>query len=312
MPLRAFIAALVLAVVSCRVFAADVVGYSEAFDTLYRVNLTTQTAVEIGRATPIGAARLSIIEGLTTSPSGSLYAVSVSPTVKTLLQINSGNGLARQIGAVPLSGADATSEIAVGMAFTCDGRLWLSSSGGSLYRVDPSSGAATLIGNMGVKVTGLAAKGNLLFGAGSQGNNNLYQINLTNASTTLVGPYGAGASFISTASPAFDASGTLYVVLDYVPPAADNDPVTDWSDLALVNPTTATLSNNGAITAMGNSYNDLFQIGLKGLAFTPSACAAAAAAATQISTLSWSTLLLMILLIASVAGFQFSRRYPTF
>ena len=308
MPLRAFFAALVLAVVSCRVFAADVVGYSEAFDTLYRVNLTTQTAVELGRATPIGAPRYSVIEGLTASPSGVLYGVSVSPTVKTLLQISSANGLATPIGVLALSGADATSEVAIGMAFTCDGRLWLSSSGGSLYQIDPATAAATLVGTLGVKVTGLAAKGNVLFGAGSQGNNNLYQIDVGTAAATLVGPYGAGASFINTASPAFDASGTLYVVLDYVPPAADNDPVADWSDLALVDPKTATLSNTGAITAAGNSYNDLFQIGLKGLAFTPSTCAAVAATAAQIPTLSWATLVLMILLLAVVAGFQFSRR----
>ena len=311
MPLRAFIAALVLAVVSCRVFAADVVGYSEAFDTLFRVNLSTQTAVEIGRATPIGAPRYAVIEGLTASPSGLLYGVSVSPTAKTLLQISSANGLATPVGVVALNGADATTEVAIGMAFTCDGRLWLSSSGGSLYEINPATASATLVGNMGVKVTGLAAKGNLLFGAGSQGNNNLYQIDVGTAAATLVGPYGPGASFINTASPAFDSSGTLYVVLDYIPPAADNDPVADWSDLARVDPQSATLSNNGAITATGNSYNDLFRIGLKGLAFTPSACAAVAAAATQIPTLSSATLAMMILLLAVIAGFQFRRRYPT-
>lgn len=311
MPLRAFIAALVLAVASGRVFAADVVGYSEAFDTLYRVDLTTQTAVEIGRATPIGASRFSIIEGLTSSPSGSLYGVSVSPALKTLLQINPGSGMATSIGTITLSGSDATTQVDIGLAFTCDGRMWLSSSGGSLYRVDPATAGATLVGNMGVKITGLAAKGNVLYGAGSQGNNNLYRIDLTTAATTLVGPYGAGASYVSTASPAFDANGMLYAILDYVPPPADNDPVADWSDLAQIDTTSAALSNSGPITASGNSYNDLFQIGLKGLAFLPNACAAVQAPPTQLPAISWSGIALLILMLVGVAGFQFSRRYPT-
>jgi hypothetical protein len=311
MPLRAFIAALVLVVVSARAFAADVVGYSEAFDTLYRVDLTAQTAVEIGRATPVGTSRLTDIEGLTSSPSGVLYAVSVSPTLKTLLQINPGSGIATQIGVLSLAGADATTQITVGLAFTCDGRLWLSSTGGSLYSINPTTAGATLVGNLGVTVTGLAAKGNLLYGTGSQGNNNLYRIDLTSAATTLVGPYGAGASYINTASPAFDSSGTLYAILDYVPPPADNDPVADWSDLARIDSTSAGLANSGPITASGNSYNDLFQIGLKGLAFLPSACAAVQASPTQLPVVSWPGIALLVLLLVGVAGFQFSRRYPT-
>jgi hypothetical protein len=103
----------------------------------------------------------------------------------------------------------------------------------------------------------------------------------------------------------------LYAILDYVPPPDDNDPVADWADLASVDATTANLSNKGPITATGNSVEDLFQVGLKGLAFLPSACAAVHAATTQIPTLSATTLALLILLLAGVARFQFSRRYPT-
>src|SRR3954470_4770761 len=105
MPLRALFAALVLAVANHAASAADIVGYSEAFDTLYRVDLTTRTAQEIGRATPLGATRYSTIDGLTFSPDGKLYAVA-DGQIKTLLQINAGTGLAAPVGVLNLGIAD--------------------------------------------------------------------------------------------------------------------------------------------------------------------------------------------------------------
>ncbi|MEP6485550.1 MAG: hypothetical protein ABJB01_13955 [Rudaea sp.] len=309
MPLRALFAALVFAVACARAVAADVVGYSEAFDTLYRVDLTTRTAQEIGRATPLNAPRLPIIEGLTASPAGTLYAVADAPSAKTLLQINATTGLATTIGTLALTGGNVAGELDIGLAFTCDGRLWMSSGTGLLWQVDPGTAAVTFIGNLGVKITGLAALGNVLYGTGSQGNNNLYRIDLSNAATTLVGAYGSNAAYVTTTSAAFDASGQLHAILDYVPPPNDNDPVADWSDLAVIDPASAALSNAGPITASGGSYEDLFQIGLKGLAFVPSACAAAPpSTATKLPSLSaWSMLLLGLLLLVLARG-QFSRR----
>ena len=215
MPLRTVFIALVLFVCCGGAAAADLVAYSEAFDTLYRVDLSTQQATEIGRATPLNVARIANIEGLTFSPGGKMYAASDASSVKQLLRIDPTTGLATEIGSLNLG---TTSQLDLGMAFTCDGRLWLSAaSTQQLWQVDPNTAAVTLIGNLGAKITGLAARGNTLFGTASQGDNNLYRIDLGNASATLVGAYGT-SNDITVASPAFDASGQLRSVLDYVPP----------------------------------------------------------------------------------------------
>src|SRR3984885_9815986 len=122
MPLRALFAALVFAVACGQAIAADVIGYSEAFDTLYRVDLTTQTAVEVGRATIIGLPRLANIEGLTVSPAGTLYAISDTDTVKTLLQISSTTGLATGLGTLTFTGGNGSGQLRLALAVTCGGR----------------------------------------------------------------------------------------------------------------------------------------------------------------------------------------------
>ena len=77
MPLRGFIAAFVLGVLASQARAADPIGYAEAFDTLYSVDLVTHAATEIGRATPLeNPTRYANITGLTFNPGGVLYAIS--------------------------------------------------------------------------------------------------------------------------------------------------------------------------------------------------------------------------------------------
>jgi hypothetical protein len=313
MPLRALIAALVFAVLCGRAIAADVVGYSEAFDALYRVDLTTRTATEVGHATPQGVPRYSIIVGLTLSPDGRLYAVSDASAIKTLLQIDPGTGLATNLGVMDLSssGADVSKQLDLGLAFTCDGRMWMSSGSGLFWQVNPASATATFVGNLGVKITGLAARGNELFGFGSQGNNNLYQIDVANAHATLVGDFGPAASYISASGPAFDTSGRLWVILDYVPPPNDQPPVPPWSDLASVNPVSGTLTDLGNITATGNSVNDLEFIGLRGLAIPPSACAFSRPSVVNTPALGWSGISMLVALLVFIAGTRLPRRRPT-
>jgi hypothetical protein len=303
MPLRAHIAALVLAVACGPALAADLIGYGEAFDTLYRVDLTTQSALEIGRATPLGFPRLANIVGLTFSPDGQrLFAVSDANSVKSLLQINQNTGLATIVGSLNLG---TSQQLDLGLAFTCDGNLWMSAGSGRFWQVNPGDATVTEIGNLGVKVTGLAAQGNVLYGTGSQGNNNLYRIDQSNAQATLVGAYGSGASYISTASPAFDNNGQLWVVLDYIPL-----PGAQWSDLAQVNTGSGTLTNLGSITAQGSSLNDLAFIGLRGLAITPSACLASRPVSDPAPTLSWIGMTGMITLLTLIAGTRLGRRRP--
>jgi hypothetical protein len=310
MPLRALFAALVFAVFCGQAIAADVVGYSEAFDTLYRVDLTARTAQEIGRATIIGTPRLANIEGLTASPSGILYAVSDTDSIKTLLQINTTTGLATSLGAITFSGGSATGQLDLALAFTCDGQMWMSSGTGLFWHIDPSTATATFVGNLGAKITGLAARGNVLYGAGSQGNNNLYTIDTATGAATLIGPYGSNAPYITTISPTFDTSGNLQALLDFVPPPSGSQ-VAQWSDLAQLVPASGTLTDLGNVTASGSSVADLEFIGMKGLAILPSTCAAAISTSAKLPVLSWPSLLLLIALLIVITRWQFSRRYPT-
>jgi hypothetical protein len=308
MPLRALLVALVFAVACGRAVAADVVGYSEAFDTLYRVDLTTQTAVEVGRATPIGSARLANIEGLTSSPAGTLYAISDTDSIKTLLQISATTGLATSVGTLTFTGGNTTGQLDLSLAFTCDGRLWMASGTGSFWQLDPSTATATFVGSLGAKITGLAARGNVLYGTGSQGNNNLYTIDTATGATALIGAYGSSTPYITTASIAFDAAGNLYAILDFNPQPSGSTLI-QWNDLAQITSTSGTLADRGNITASGNSIDDLQFIGMKGLAILPSACAAQAT--VSLPVLSWPSLLLLMTLLTLITGTQFSRRYPT-
>jgi hypothetical protein len=309
MPLRALLAALVFAVACGQALAADVIGYSEAFDTLYSIDLTTQTAVEIGRATPIGAPRLANIEGLTASPAGTLYAVSDTATIKTLLQIDSATGLSTSVGTLTFTGGNTSGQLDLSLAFTCDGRMWMASGTGSFWQVDPATATATFIGDLGVKITGLAARGNVLYGTGSQGNNNLYTIDTATGATALVGAYGSSAPYITTISIAFDAAGNLHAILDFNPQPSGST-IIQWNDLAQVTATSGALDDMGNITASGNSVADLEFVGMKGLAILPSACAGQAST-SSLPALSWPSLLLLMALLMLVAGTQFSRRYPS-
>lgn len=304
MPLRALIAAPVLAVACGQVLAADVVGFGEAFDTLYSVDLSTHTAQEIGRATPIeSSSRYANIEGLTFSPAGQLFAVSDAGSVKTLLRIDITTGLATPIGSLNLG---TVQQLDLGLAFTSDGKLWLSSGPGSFWQVNPADASVTLIGNLGVKVTGLTSRGNVLYGAGSQGNNNFYRIDPATAHASALGAYGSGINYVTTASPGFDASGKLWVVLDYVPPPPGQSP--QWSDLASGTATGA-LTNEGAITAAaGRSADDLAFIGLKGLAIVPPAGGGNQTDPTP--ALSWLGMASLGLLLLAFAGTHLRRHRP--
>ncbi|MGH8090706.1 MAG: hypothetical protein ACREO6_04545, partial [Rudaea sp.] len=159
MPLRAILVALVLGVFASQARAADLVGYGEAFNILYAVDLTTNTAVQIGGPGQITYAN---IEGLTFSPGGTLYAVSDAGPTKTLLTIDQGSGIATAVGTLNLG---TNNQLDLALAFTCDGRLWMSASTGQFWSVDPAKASFTALGNLGIKITGMAARGALLYGA---------------------------------------------------------------------------------------------------------------------------------------------------
>ena len=314
MHLRAFIASLLLAIAGGTVARAATVAYGEAFDTLYAFDLSTRSAVPIGPAGSYAATPLSNIAGLTFSPGGQLYAVS-DTLIKVLMTIDRGTGAATVIG--PLGGNAGLGDagqgtfdvLDLGLSFTCDGRLWLSSGAtGSLWQVDPGTAAVTKVGNLGATITGLAARGNQLFGAGSSSDPDLYSIDVATGHALPVGAYGAGIDPITTASPGFDPSGQLWSVLDDVPPLPPQDSPPQWSALA-------SIATNGAMTVVGDitapsgikypsNATQLPYIGLKGLAIA-SPCAIAAPAATDsapaLSRYGSAALALLVVLLAGTS-----------
>jgi hypothetical protein len=306
MPLRGFIAAFVLGVLATQADAADPIGYAEAFDTLYSVDLVTHQATEIGRATPPESnTRFANISGLTFNPGGALYAVSDAGATKTLLTIDPNTGLATVVGALDLGSTD---QLDLGLAFTCDGALWMSAHTGDFWRVNPQTGSVGHVGNLGVTVTGLAASRGKLYAAGGQGNNNLYIVDPNNATATPVGSFDS-TKYITTTSFGFDGSGQIWSVLDYVPPQTDTTPVQPWSDLGQISPEGA-LDILAPITpAQSQSSADLEYIGLKGLAI-PSGICAAAVSLTSAPTLSWYGLAILLALLALVGGTRARRRHP--
>ncbi|MBS0569422.1 MAG: hypothetical protein JSS28_02350 [Proteobacteria bacterium] len=312
MPLRAILVALVLGVFASQARAADLVGYAEAYNVLYSVDLTTRTAVMIGDSGLInGQQTPSIITGLTASPTGALFAVWDAGPAKLLVTVDKGTGLVAPLGALNVN---SSAKLDLALAFTCDGKLWMSASTGQFWSVDPATANVTALGNLGVDITGLAARGSLLIGAGSQGNNNLYSIDPVKVTATLIGGYQT-ANYITITSPGFDASGNLWAVLDYVPPPGGVS-VAPWSDLAQVSPTSGTLVNLGNITPPASTsdksptYYNLFQVGLRGLAIPSSVCSVAASTGST-PALSWRGMAALIALLLLVGGTRLRLRRPS-
>ena len=308
MPLRGFITAFVLGVLATRAYAADPIGYAEAFDTLYSVDLSTHQASEIGRATPLDSPnpRYANIVGLTFSPSGILYAVSDAGAVKTLLTVDKSTGLATAVGTLELG---TNNQLDLGLAFTCDGNLWMTAGTGQFWKVNPSNAAVTPLGSLGITITGVTGRANRLYATGSQGNNMLYSIDPAHAQATLIGSYGS-SNFITTTSPGFDDAGKLWAVLDYVPPPSGPSP--DWSDLAQIRTDNGKLTTVGSITPSDAKWaGDLQQIGLKGLAIPSNICAALPAGpVVSTPALSWQALLALAGLLAAAGGTWARRRHP--
>jgi len=305
MPLRAFIAALVLAVAHGTAVAADIVGYSEAFDTLFRVDLSTHTAQELGAAGTLNGTRIGDLEGLSFGPDGNLYAV--SDGLKILVRISEQTGHASVIGLLNLAGEPLTAHLDLAMTFTCDGRLWLSAGDGNFWQVDPATGATTPVGNLGVKITGLTSNGSTVYGTGSQGNNNLYKIDTATAHATLVGSYNLG-TYVTTVSPGFDATGKLWSILGYVPPPQGTTTFPPWSDLASLDLSKGTLTNTGPITGPTDLQVD-FAGGLKGLAIVPPVCSGGGAISVDPTpSLSLQGLLTLAGSLLLLAGTRLRRR----
>lgn len=293
--------AVVLCVVASPAGAAPV-AYAEAFDTLYRVDLAAGTASEVGSNGRIGVNSVNDVTGLSLSEDGSLYAV--SDTLKLLLRLDKSSGVATAVGNLGLAGQGVGQydSLDFGMAFGCDGNLWLSSATtGKLWSVDPATAETSPIGNTGHTITGLAVRDGVLYGAGTRHDNFLYRIDTQTGEAQAIGSYGASVpAWINSISMSFDADGTLWAVLNYIPPEPGTSDYPDWSDLATIDPQSGEITIIGPIT--GNA--GLRGIGLRGFALGPSLCTAPSGPAPIGAPVDsrWALLLLGALLAGVAVG----------
>jgi hypothetical protein len=292
--------------VSASVARAGEVAYGEAYDTLYQIDLATHTATEIGSAGRYGNQPIANISGLTATPDGTLYAISGG--LKVLVRIDPATGASSVVGSLGLDGGTGQFDaLDLGMTTDCDGTLWLASGTlQQLWRVDPSNGAATLVGSTGHPISGLVAKGNVLYGTGGESDRTFYRINKSTGAATAIGSFGAAVpAALNSVSMSFDANGTLWAVLNYVPPTTGST-IPDWSDLAKIDPATGAVSIVGPITGP----DSLRQIGMKGFLITPWQCGAVLAATPAPALSTWG-LLLLGLATGGIAIFAISRRNAT-
>ena len=305
MRMRACLIAAVLSIAPISLANAEELGYGVAFDQLYRIQTSPPGATYLGDAGNFGGQPYGALKGLTFGPGNTLYAVSDSLSQKPVVTLNPSTGAASFLSALNLTGGSGQfNSLDFASAFTCDGQMWLSSATSKqLWRVSPANGQSTVVGNLGTTITGLAARGNELFAAGGRGNNSLYRIDTQTGSASLIGGFGAASSgWISTISISFDANGTLWAVLNYLPPAPGGSTLTDWSDLARIDPTTGLATILGQITGP----ESLRGIGIAGFTTGPTPCAAqpppgggggtTSTAALPLNT-SWSLFSLLALLL---------------
>ena len=241
-------------------------AYVAAWDTLYRLDLST------ARATKIGAgAGFNDIEGLAIAPDGTLYgaadgtAGSGSQMTDFFFRIDPQAGLGHLVGTLGgLSGRGTNGQLDYGLTFTCDGRLWMSSkTTGMLWQVDRATGSVTEVFDMQAPISDLAARGNKLWGVGvewgvgSHDQQALYEIDPETHTVSRIGGLGLSEAF-SSAGAAFDANGTLWATLDSQPPN-----VNLASRLARIDVAT------GRATVVGSISGVEENVSVRALAITP-------------------------------------------
>jgi hypothetical protein len=263
----------VLAILSAATGAnAQTVGYAAGYDTLYRVALESGAATSVGKFGSVGSGAglvpIADVEGLAFAPGGELYAVSDARDL--LIRVDTATGQATVVGSLGLrgQGGNQFNNLDFGLAFTCDGRLWLSSDvSRQLWRVDPATGATTLVGNIDQPISGLASWNGELYGVGVADRHNVYRIDAATAQATLVGHLGT-AFTVYDAGADFDAQGRLWITLDSLAPP-EGLPSVYQEDLVRVDIANGATLDTRLITGIGSGINI---VQMEALAIAPPSC----------------------------------------
>jgi hypothetical protein len=243
-------------------------AYGSSVLRLYRLGLESQTAAALGTYGAAGGQEVADVEGLAFAPDGVLYGIS-DPS-KSLVRINTTTGRASFVSRLDASLRDAPS-LDLGLAFTCDGRAWASSDQQRrLWELNASDGSVRLVGETAVRLSGLAARGNELFGISVAGQDapsleqSIYRINTTTGELTRIGSFTTTLPVVD-AGLDFDEQGRLWATFDYNPQPGANPSVVDYGDLARIDPQTGALLARTPMTWLPRGAEG----GIEGLAITP-------------------------------------------
>jgi hypothetical protein len=246
--------------------AAEPVAYGAGFRDLYRLDLAT------GQQTLVGPIGFNDVEGLAFAGLGELYAAvdgtqgSGGTASDFLIRIDLASGAGTLVGPLNgLAGQGPSGQLDYGLAATCDGRLWLSSENTQeLWEVSRLNGGVRRVGSTGAALSGLAGRGDYLYGVSVGADAALYRVNPQSAESIRVGALGIGGP-IENVGLDFDQAGALWASLD---PLDSGRP----SRVARIDLAT------GAATLVSNIDLD---VGIEGLAIvTPPACGAGGAPST--------------------------------
>ena len=284
----------------------DYLSEEDQIGALWQVDLSTGVARLEGRSR---IQEFFFIEGLSFSDDDRLYGVDDSTNTLVRIGTQSGNAIAvgqtlRNLG-LPQGNHD------FGMTFTCDGRLLVSTDsealGLGLYEVDPETGEAARIGDLGAPIVDMTSLGDRVYGIGrgmasdaNEASPNLYLIDPETGRAEFVGALGSEAGFYNKAGLATDSEGTLWAITDRRN-TADRD-ASLASQILRIDPQTGR-AERVAETTSAESGGAL--IGIESLAITgPGECTRGIPAeAPAIPTLSlpalWALALLVLVLAAA-------------
>jgi len=189
-------------------FAGDFVGgdfstiYAANYDNngLYAVDATDGTAILIGTMTPPGGT----INGLSGTPDGTMYGIAGDCTTSYLVTVDITSAAVTTIGSIPGVGCgiDLAYDTEDDMIYMVDIIT------DSLYRVDPKTAAATLVGSLGVNANyaqgmDFEEESGILYWAyyGGGFNGELRTIDTTTGASTSVGAFPSGAEVDCLAFP---------------------------------------------------------------------------------------------------------------
>jgi hypothetical protein len=246
-------------------------AYGSGVLRLYRIGLGSQTAAALGTYGSAGGQEVADVEGLAFAPDGVLYGIS-DPS-KALVRLNTSTGRATLVSRLSESLRSVPS-LDLGLAFTCDGRAWVSSDVQALvWEMNPADGTTRLVADTApVRLSGLAARGNELFGVSVAGQDapsleqSIYRIDTNSGDLTRIGSFTTTLPVVD-AGLDFDEQGRLWATFDYNPQPGTNPSVVDYGDLAEIDPQTGALISRTPMTWMPRGPEG----GIEGLAIT-SAC----------------------------------------